>query len=128
VTLRHEGERESGYNARTLLSHFWRMVLTSGTRSLRVLSLVGAISALLGFLLAFWLIVDRILTDTLPAGWTSLMVITLFGIGVVLLFLGVIAEYLGVAVNMAMGKPLYLITGDPASGPLGRQRSYDNAD
>jgi len=32
----------------------------------------------------------------------------------------VIAEYLGVAVNMAMGKPLYLIVGDPKDGPLGR--------
>ena len=34
--------------------------------------------------------------------------------------LGVVAEYLGVAVNMAMGKPLYLISADPATGPLGR--------
>jgi len=127
VTLRDEGERQSGYNARTLLSHFWRMVLTSGTRGLRVLSLVGALSALVGFALALWLIADRVVSDSIPAGWTSMMVVTLLGVGVTLFFLGVIAEYLGVAVNMAMGKPLYLITGDPASGPLGR-RTHDRTE
>jgi hypothetical protein len=35
-----------------------------------------------------------------------------------MLTLGVIAEYLGVSVNMAMGKPLYVIVSDPANGPL----------
>jgi undecaprenyl-phosphate 4-deoxy-4-formamido-L-arabinose transferase len=48
------------------------------------------------------------------------MVVVLVSTGAVLFSLGVIAEYLGVAVNMAMGKPLYLIVGDPAEGPLGR--------
>jgi undecaprenyl-phosphate 4-deoxy-4-formamido-L-arabinose transferase len=40
-----------------------------------------------------------------------------------LLALGVIAEYVGVAVSRAMGKPLYLIVSDPADGPLGRRRA-----
>jgi undecaprenyl-phosphate 4-deoxy-4-formamido-L-arabinose transferase len=35
---------------------------------------------------------------------------------------GVIAEYVGRAVNMAMGKPLYLPVRDPQDGPLGRDR------
>jgi len=41
--------------------------------------------------------------------------------GAILFSLGVIAEYVGVAVSMAMGKPLYLIVGDPLDGPLGRR-------
>ena len=48
------------------------------------------------------------------------MVALLIGIGVVLFTLGVIAEYVGVAVNMAMGKPLYLIISDPGRSPLAR--------
>ena len=55
-------------------------------------------------------------------GWTSLIVVILISTGAILFSLGVIAEYVGVAVNMAMGKPLYLITQDPADGPLGRPR------
>ena len=48
------------------------------------------------------------------------MVVLLLSSGAILFALGVVAEYVGVAVNMAMGKPLYLIVTDRAAGPLGR--------
>ena len=119
---RDEGQdRESGYSMRSLLSHFWRMVLTGGTRGLRMVSVLGVLFALMGFLIAV-VLVFRQLTHPAPVqGWTSLTVVVLICTGVVLFSLGVIAEYVGVAVNMAMGKPLYLITQDPADGPLGRR-------
>jgi glycosyltransferase involved in cell wall biosynthesis len=120
VTLRGEGERQSGYSARTLASHFWRMVLTSGTRALRLVSLLGVVCAVGGVVLATWLVIARLAGSNEVAGWTSLMVVTLLCTGAVLFSLGVIAEYVGVAVHMAMGRPPYLIIGDPASGPLGR--------
>ena len=50
-----------------------------------------------------------------------MIVILLLG-GATLFSLGVIAEYVGAAVRMAMGKPLYLITSDPGDGPLQRTR------
>jgi undecaprenyl-phosphate 4-deoxy-4-formamido-L-arabinose transferase len=59
-------------------------------------------------------------TTEIPAGWPSLMVVFLLGTGAILFSLGVIAEYIGVSVNMAMGKPPYLIVSDPADGPFGR--------
>jgi polyisoprenyl-phosphate glycosyltransferase len=121
VTLRDEGERQSGYSTRTLLSHFWRMVLTSGTRGLRIVSLLGVAFAVLGVVLAVVFTVDRLNGGDVPAGWTSQIVVTLLSAGMVLFSLGVVAEYVGVAVNMAMGRPLYLITGDPATGPLARK-------
>ncbi len=121
VELRDEGERESGYSARTLLSHFWRMVLTGGTRGLRLVSILGVLFALIGLVLAMFLIYRQATAPAPVQGWTSLTVVVLICTGVVLFSLGVIAEYVGVAVNMAMGKPLYLITQDPADGPLGRR-------
>ena len=45
VEMRVEGGRRSGYDLRRLLSHFWRLVLTSGTRPLRAISLVGSMLA-----------------------------------------------------------------------------------
>ena len=57
--------------------------------------------------------------STIEPGWTSIVTILLITSGVILFSLGVLAEYLGVAVNMAMGRPAYLIVSDPASGPLG---------
>ena len=119
VRLRTGHERLSGYSLRRLLSHWWRMVITSGTRALRLVSALGAGLAVLGLVLAAGLVVIRLTSETQVAGWTSVMVVVLFGTGVILFALGVIAEYVGVAVNMAMGKPLYLIVADPADGPLG---------
>jgi len=120
VRLRDEGERRSGYSTKTLLSHFWHLVLSSGTRALRIVSALGAVFALGGIAFALYLLVVRFTTDSIPQGWTSTMVVVLVSTGAILFSLGVIAEYLGVAVNMAMGKPLYLIVGDPKDGPLGR--------
>jgi undecaprenyl-phosphate 4-deoxy-4-formamido-L-arabinose transferase len=48
------------------------------------------------------------------------MIVILISTGAILFSLGVIAEYVGVNVNMAMGKPAYLIVSDPAVGPLGK--------
>lgn len=122
VALRQEHGRASGYSTRRLLSHFWRMVLSSGTRGLRAVSLLGAIFSVAGFVLAVVLVVRRLANGGTPAGWTSTIVVVLVTSGAVLFSLGVIAEYLGVAVNMAMGKPAYLLVSDPAAGPLGRAR------
>jgi glycosyltransferase involved in cell wall biosynthesis len=123
VVSRAEGEgRRSGYSTRTLLSHFWRMVLTGGTRGLRIVSGLGVAFAVLGLLLAAFIAIRQLTHPAPVEGWTSLMVVTLICTGAILFSLGVIAEYVGVAVNMAMGKPLYLITQDPAEGPLGRRR------
>ena len=122
VVLREEGDRPSGYSLRSLLSHFWRMVLSSGTRALRLVSLLGVLFAAGGFLLAAYFLVTKLVWNIeAPQGWPTIMVAMLLIGGAVLFSLGVIAEYIGVAVNMAMGKPLYLIVSDAESGPLGRR-------
>jgi glycosyltransferase involved in cell wall biosynthesis len=120
VRLRDEGGRASGYSTKMLLSHFVHLVLSSGTRALRLVSALGALFAVVGIGYALYLLVVRVTSSTTPQGWTSTMVVVLVSTGAILFSLGVIAEYLGVAVNMAMGKPLYLIVGDPKDGPLGR--------
>jgi hypothetical protein len=49
------------------------------------------------------------------------MIVMLLSAGVTLTALGIITEYVGVAVNMAMGRPLFLMVSDRADGPLGRE-------
>ena len=120
VAMRVEADRHSGYSVRSLASHFWRMVLTSGTRGLRMVSVLGGLLGLCGVAVAIWLVVSRLISDETPQGWTSTIVVVLVSGGAILVSLGIVAEYIGVAVNMAMGKPLYLIVGDPQKGPLGR--------
>lgn len=125
VELREEGDRRSGYSYRRLMAHFWRMILTSGTRGLRLVTVAGALFFAGGIAFAIYIVIMRFASGDIPEGWTSQMVLTALGTGVILVSLGIVAEYLGVAVNMAMGRPPYLIVRDPASGPLGHRDSHD---
>ena len=120
VEARNEGDRQSGYSLRRLLSHFLRMVLTAGTRGLRVVSAAGVLFALLGVIYAIFLVIHQLVSPAPIAGWTSLAVVLLISSGAIMFALGVIAEYIGVTVNAALGKPPYLVAQDPVLGPLGR--------
>ncbi|MCR2801721.1 glycosyltransferase [Microbacterium sp. zg-Y818] len=120
VLLRSEGDRVSGYSYRRLFAHFWRMILTSGTQGLRAVTVTGLVFFLGGILFALYLIVARFVGGDTPEGWTSQMVLSAIGTGVILVSLGIIAEYVGVTVSVALGKPAYLIVRDPQAGPLGR--------
>lgn len=120
VTMREERGRPSGYSIRGLVSHFWRMVLTSGTRPLRLVALFGALLGLAAFALMGWVVWARITDDVAVQGWASVMVVLLVTSGGTLFSVGIVAEYLGIAARSAMGKPIYLVVSDPADGPLGR--------
>ncbi len=122
VTLRAEGGRKSGYSQRALFGHFRRMVLTSGTRGLRFVSALGGVFLVVSLVLATVILIARLFGSISTQGWASTIVVVLFSSGATLFSLGIIAEYIGVAVNMAMGKPPYLITTDLKNGPLGRAR------
>lgn len=121
VTLRGEGDRASGYSKRKLFAHFMRMVLSSGTRGLRLIAYCGVAIAVVGVAMAIAVIVTRLAGGIAIEGWASTMVVLLLGIGAILFSLGVIAEYIGINVSMAMGRPPYLIVSDPEVGPLGRK-------
>jgi undecaprenyl-phosphate 4-deoxy-4-formamido-L-arabinose transferase len=120
VEMREERGRPSGYSARRLASHFWRLVLTSGTRPLRLVAFFGAFLGLVAVVLLAWVVWARLTDQVSVQGWASTTVILLVTSGGILFSLGIMAEYLGIAAKSAMGKPLYLVVSDPAGGPLGR--------
>jgi undecaprenyl-phosphate 4-deoxy-4-formamido-L-arabinose transferase len=120
VTLREEGGRPSGYTTLALVRHFWHMVLSAGTRALRIVSVTGALFALLGLILTTFFVIQYFAGGDLPAGWTSLITVSLVGSGLTLFALGVTAEYIGLIAKSSLGKPAYLIVNDRDNGPLGR--------
>jgi undecaprenyl-phosphate 4-deoxy-4-formamido-L-arabinose transferase len=113
VLLREERGRPSGYTLRKLFAHFWRLVLTSGTRPLRFISWTGLISIGTGVTIAVWALVEKFRSNVPVQGWTSLMIVVCFFSGFLLFSMAIIAEYLGVTVSMAMGRPLYMIVSRP---------------
>lgn len=113
VTSRVEGRPASNYSFTKLLAHFLRLVVSSGTRPLLFVSVLGAVFVVLGAILTIWIVINAITGDVPIGGWASTMVAILVVGGGTLLSLGIIAQYVGAATNMSLGKPLYVVTSDP---------------
>lgn len=119
VSTRPRWRSESGYSLGRLLSHFWTLVLSSGTRPLRIVSLLGMVCAVTGFIGAIWIVFRQLSTDYIAPGWASMIVALLVMTGLILFALGVVAEYVGTLLRTVQGRPLYIILDDPDDGPLG---------
>jgi undecaprenyl-phosphate 4-deoxy-4-formamido-L-arabinose transferase len=117
VTLRPDRGRPSGYTLRTLLAHFGRLILTAGTRPLRLISVVGSLAILVGIALSAVMVWARLRHQIPVPGYTSLVVVICFFSGVILFSLGVIAEYLAVSLTTGMGRPLYITVSRPTRAP-----------
>ncbi|CQD13062.1 glycosyltransferase, LosA [Mycobacterium lentiflavum] len=114
VAMRQEGRPASAYTLRRLVSHFWRLVISSGTRPLRFVSTMGIVLALLGFGVAIYSAIQKAVGDISVEGWTSVFVAVLVVGGAILFALGIIAEYIAASASMAMGRPVYVVVRDPA--------------
>lgn len=113
VRLRNEFGRPSGYSYFKLLSHFWGLILTTGTRPLRLITVVGFCSMVLAATIAVYALYGKYYGQVPIQGWASLVVVVSFFSGTILAALGVIAEYLAVTMGIVMGKPLYVVSSKP---------------
>ena len=113
VKLRPEMGRPSNYSYLKLIGHFWRLVLTTGTRPLRLITLMGFASMVLAFFVAAYALQAKFFGQVPVQGWASLLIVVSFFSGSILASLGVIAEYLAVTMGIVMGKPLYVVSTKP---------------
>ena len=113
VLLRNELDRPSGYSYFKLLGHFWNLILTTGTRPLRLITLMGFLSMILAIVISGYALYAKFSGQVPVQGWASLLIIVAFFSGTILTSLGVIAEYLAVTMGIVMGKPLYVVSTKP---------------
>ena len=113
VRLRLGSGRPSGYAYLKLIAHFWRLILTTGTRPLRLITLVGFSSIILAIAIAAYALHGKYYSQVPVQGWASLLIVVSFFSGSILAALGVIAEYLAVTMGIVMGKPLYVVSTKP---------------
>jgi undecaprenyl-phosphate 4-deoxy-4-formamido-L-arabinose transferase len=118
VLLRNEWGRPSGYSYVKLIGHFWRLILTTGTRPLRLITLMGFVSMVFAVLVAGFALHAKYYGQVPVQGWASLLIVVAFFSGSILAALGVIAEYLAVTMGIVMGKPLYVISSKPTRPPI----------
>lgn len=112
MLLRGES-RPSSYSFGMLMNHFWRMVITSGTRPLRLITLMGGASFIFALFLLGYALYSKFIETSPIQGWTSLLIIISFFSGLIMVSLGVVAEYLALTTSIVMGKPLYVVTSKP---------------
>lgn len=113
VTMRQEGRPKGGYNYSRLFSHFGRLVVSSGTKPLVFVTGVGIAFVILGAIAAIWVAYNALVSNLPVNGWASMFVALMVVGGAVMMSLGIIAQYIGAATNMSLGKPLYVVVRDP---------------
>ena len=109
---------QSGYTLKTLI-RLWANVLGFSMFPLRAASIVGIAIGVLGIVAAIVVLVMRALDPTMALGWPSLMVVLLICSGLVLMFLGVIGEYIGRLFMTANNAPQYVLRRVLDSRPSG---------
>jgi glycosyltransferase involved in cell wall biosynthesis len=98
--------------------------LTSFTTwPLRIVSVTGALSALLGFGYGSYITIDYLLNGNKVSGWTTIVVTLMFFFGLQMLFLGIIGEYIGRIFEEVKGRPLYVVREEHGRGLAGPSES-----
>ena len=108
---------ESKYPLRRMLSLAWKGVTAYSIAPLRAITLLGVIAGGISLGLIVWVLVVKLLSNSVVPGWASIMVPVLFIGSVQLLCLGVIGEYLGKIYEEVKRRPrfhLREVVGKPA--------------
>ena len=130
VGLRQEGlsyERQaraagrSKYNLRRLFKLAFDGLVSFSYAPLRLAIWAGAFSALAGLIYLVYAVASRFLhPNSVPGGWTSLVVLMLLFGGMQLMMMGLIGEYVGRIFDEVKRRPLYVVAssaGWPAQRP-----------
>jgi glycosyltransferase involved in cell wall biosynthesis len=118
VSFRNQLRSHSGYTTKKLFAHFLRLVVSSGTRPLRLITALGVLSFIAGVIGTVIVLFGKYVAGYSSQGWASLFSLVLILGGAILLALGVIAEYVGVLVRRSIGLPLYVVGSDAHQSPL----------
>ena len=111
IEVDHHPRRDgnSGYTFAQSLSLWLKMATNFSIAPLRLASFLGLAFSLVGFLLVVWLVFERVRNNSIPQGWTSLMIIVLITGGLQLLALGAIGEYLGRVFLTVNNRPQFVV-------------------
>jgi dolichol-phosphate mannosyltransferase len=101
---------QSKYSVRKLLEFALSGVTSFSKLPIRAAAGVGSVMAVLSLTYAVLAIGSRFVGSYTPPGWASLLAVTSFVGGVQLLFLGLIAEYVGQIFDEVKGRPRYLVS------------------
>lgn len=100
---------ESHYPLKKMLALAFDGITSLSVKPIHIISLIGIIVSLIGFIGVIWAIVVAIQGRTV-AGWASIICIVCFLGGIQLLSLGIIGEYVGKTYLETKHRPRYIIS------------------
>lgn len=106
----------SAYGMRRLLSLSLDGLTAFTTWPLRVVSVLGLLSATVGIVYGLYLIGEYLILGNPVSGWTTIVVSLMLFFGVQMISLGVIGEYVARVYEEVKGRPLYLVRRDLGQG------------
>lgn len=97
------------WNYRNLFKLSADGIFAFSTLPLRLATLVGIFTSAAAFIYGGFVIVKTLILGVDVKGYASLMVVTLFLGGIILISLGLLGEYLGRIYNEVKGRPIYVV-------------------
>ena len=95
VTHRERLSGSSGYSLKKMIALWLNGFTSFSVKPLRLMSIIGIVVALVGFIFGIITIIRKIVDPTMLVGYSSLMTVNLFMFGVLFFFMGLIGEYVG---------------------------------
>lgn len=100
----------SGYSMKKLLGLWLNGFTAFSVKPLRVADIIGVLTAFAGFAYAIFVLIRRVVFgDCGSIGWASMICITLFIGGMIMLLLGMIGEYIGRMYLCMNDTPQYVV-------------------
>ena len=99
---------QSGYTFKKLVQ-LWANIIGFSTVPLRLATILGNIFALTGLIGIIAVVIRKIIRPVTAIGWPSLMVSIFFFSGLILIFMGLIGEYIGRIFLGMSNNPQYVV-------------------
>ncbi|MEE9258136.1 MAG: glycosyltransferase family 2 protein [Nitrospinaceae bacterium] len=111
IEVEHHNRRlgKTKYGCLTLVKLTWDLVTGFSSAPLRLVTYLGLLGAVLGFLLMMFLLYQRIVQGILIEGFIVLSAVFAFFAGVQLLSIGFLGEYLGRVYTQIQDRPQYIV-------------------
>lgn len=101
---------ETKYPLKKMLKLAMDGIMSFSYKPLKIATYLGSIISLISFIYLLVVLFQKLFfPETAESGWASLIVVSLFFNGIILLMLGIIGEYIGRIYDEAKGRPLYVI-------------------
>ncbi|HIV02712.1 MAG TPA: glycosyltransferase family 2 protein [Candidatus Aphodoplasma excrementigallinarum] len=100
---------ETKYPLKKMLKFASDAITSFSDKPLRIAAYLGNAISLVSFLYLLYVVIRKLTVGDFGEGWASIVAISLFFNGVVLIVLGIIGEYIGRIYDECKNRPLYII-------------------